>query len=88
KQIKKHIWFGGDYYIPPKIYQYGSISVWDKRLTESADKIFGSSFETIWFYPRKKRLIYRHKWAGIFGTENEIEKKRLHPTQKPLGLIT
>ena len=81
--IKKQILFGVDYYMPLEIEREGSLSIWDKRLTESADKLFGSCFETIWHRPKKKRLIYRYKWAGIFGMEHENQKERLHPTQKP-----
>jgi DNA modification methylase len=49
--------------------------------------MFGSCYETIWFYPPRKRDIIRHKWAGFFGTEKEDIKKRVHPTQKPVGLM-
>jgi site-specific DNA-methyltransferase (adenine-specific)/modification methylase len=77
---------GGDYYmsrLPPG----GSLSVWDKRLSESADKMFGSCFEMIWFFPARRRDIIRHKWAGFFGEKGEGEKKRVHPAQKPIGLM-
>jgi len=81
--------FGADYYLSKLTIggRKGSLSVWDKRLTESADKMFGSCFETVWYYPARKRDIIRHKWAGPFGTEKEDVKKRVHPTQKPTGLM-
>ena len=78
--------FGADYYLS-RLPPGGSLSVWDKRLDESADRMFGSCFETVWFYPARKRDIIRYKWAGIFGTEKEDIKTRLHPTQKPTRLI-
>ena len=80
------IW-GFDYfaeYIPNR--NYGSVIVWDKRLEEQADKGFGSCFELCWSKAKHKRDIVRIKWAGIFGTEKEFDKKRHHPTQKPIKL--
>ena len=62
--------------------------VWDKRLDESADKMFGSCFELIWASQRCKRDILRHKWAGIFGTEREPVRGRAHPNQKPVSLLS
>lgn len=76
--------WGGDYYahlIPER--NKGSWIVWDKRLDESADKMYGSCYELCWSKNRHKREIARVKWAGVFGTEQEPEKKRSHPTQKP-----
>ena len=78
--------FGADYYLS-RLPPGGSLSVWDKRLNESMDRMFGSCYETIWFYPARKRDIIRYKWAGIFGTEKEDIKKRIHPTQKPVRLM-
>jgi DNA modification methylase len=80
--------FGADYYadkLPDR--NGGSWIIWDKRLDESADKMFGSCFETCWSKNKHKRDIARIKWAGIFGTEKEPDKKRLHPTQKPVALF-
>jgi len=64
----------------------GSVFVWDKRLEEQADKMYGSCFELCWSKAKHKRDIVRIKWAGIFGTEKEFDKKRHHPTQKPIKL--
>ena len=80
--------WGADYYsdiLPDK--NGGSWVVWDKRGDESADKMFGSTFELCWSKSRHKRDIARVKWAGIFGMEKEHDKKRVHPTQKPSLLI-
>lgn len=80
--------WGADYYaelLPER--NAGSWIVWDKRLEESSDKMYGSTFELCWSKARHKRLIARIKWAGIFGMENEDSKKRLHPTQKPITLV-
>jgi DNA modification methylase len=80
--------WGADYYselLPNK--NAGSWIVWDKRGDESADKMFGSTFELCWSLARHKREIARIKWAGIFGMEKEHDKSRVHPTQKPVLLI-
>ena len=77
------IW-GADYFaelLPNK--NEGSWIVWDKRLDESADKMYGSTFELCWSKSKHKREIARIKWAGIFGMEKEDTKTRQHPTQKP-----
>lgn len=95
KAEEAFLW-GADYYaelIPEK--NEGSWVVWDKRANgnddikedESSDKMYGSCFELCWSKKRHKREIARIKWAGIFGTEQEPEKRRLHPTQKPVKLV-
>jgi DNA modification methylase len=81
--------WGADYYaehLPNK--NGGSWVVWDKRGDESADKMYGSTFELCWSKARHKRIMARVKWAGIFGMEKEHDKKRCHPTQKPVELVT
>jgi DNA modification methylase len=81
--------WGADYYsdlLPNR--NAGSWVVWDKRGDESADKMFGSTFELCWSKARHKRMLARVKWAGIFGMEKEHDKKRCHPTQKPVELIS
>lgn len=73
----------------------GSWVVWDKRGSaendlekdESADKMYGSCFELCWSKNKHKRDIARVKWASVFGTEQEFDHKRYHPTQKPIKLI-
>jgi len=84
---KEIFMWGADYYaehIPSK--NAGSWVVWDKRGDESADKMYGSTFELCWSKARHKRMMARVKWAGIFGMEKEHDKKRCHPTQKPVEL--
>lgn len=79
--------WGADYYaerIPNK--NAGSWIVWDKRLDESADKMWGSVFELCWSKQPHKRDIARIKWAGIFGMETQDTDSRVHPTQKPVEL--
>jgi len=84
--------WGADYYAELlKEKNTGSWIVWDKRENADGetnmDKMFGSSFELCWSKAKHKRDIARVKWAGIFGTEKEHDKKRFHPTQKPSLLV-
>ena len=87
--------WGADYYaelLPDK--NKGSWIVWDKRANGnnddkedySSDKMYGSCFELCWSKKKHKRDIARVKWAGVFGTEQEFDHKRYHPTQKPAKL--
>ena len=82
---KEQFWWGADYYAE-YLPKNGSWVVWDKRLDDSADKMYGSCFELCWSKSKHKRDIARIKWAGIFGTEKEFDHKRHHPTQKPIDL--
>ena len=82
--------WGADYYIERIERNYenlGSWVVWDKRLEDSADKMYGSCFELCWSKQKHKRDIARIKWAGFFGLSSEDTKNRIHPTQKPVTLI-
>lgn len=93
--IKETFLWGADYFaelLPDK--NDGSWIVWDKRANGnddieedySSDKMYGSCFELCWSKNKHKRDIARVKWAGMFGMEKQDNKKRLHPTQKPLEL--
>ena len=86
--VKEQIWFGADYYSQTlgDTMHEGAWLVWDKRLDESADKMYGSCFELLWSKQKHKRDILRHKWAGIFGLVNEPTRGRKHPNQKPVAL--
>ena len=88
------VW-GADYY--PELlqgYKDGNMFVWDKRsnedtkdeYVEKSDKMYGSQFELCWSKNKHRKQIARVKWAGMFGTEKEFDKKRVHPTQKPSAL--
>jgi len=82
------IW-GADYFaelLPNK--NEGSWIVWDKRIDENFDKMYGSAFELCWSKSKHKREIARIRWASAFGTEKEFDHKRHHPTQKPTQLAS
>jgi DNA modification methylase len=82
---KEMFLWGGDYYCK-RLPDGGSWIVWDKRQGEQFDKMYGSCFELLWSRVRHKRDIIRHTWAGVFGTEQEDVRGRVHPTQKPIGV--
>jgi len=79
--------FGGDYYSHTLPSNSGSWIVWDKTTNESLDKTIGSCFELCWSKQKHKRKIARIKWRGIYGTEKEDIRTRVHPAQKPVLLI-
>ena len=92
---KEMFLWGADYFaelLPCK--NDGSWIVWDKRANGnddieedySSDKMYGSCFELCWSKNKHKRDIARVKWASVFGTEQEFDHKRYHPTQKPIKL--
>ena len=86
--------WGADYYaelIPQR--NRGAFIVWDKMqgaegVNDDYDKMFGSNFELCWSKARHKRAIVRVLWKGIFGLSAEDVKQRIHPTQKPVLLVT
>lgn len=93
--VKETFLWGADYFaelLPCK--NDGSWIVWDKRANGnddieedySSDKMYGSCFELCWSKNRHKREIARVKWAGVFGMEQEVDRRRHHPTQKPVKL--
>ena len=93
--VKETFLWGADYFaelLPNK--NDGSWVVWDKRANGndnieedySSDKMYGSCFELCWSRNKHKRDIARVKWASVFGTEQEFDHKRHHPTKKPVKL--
>lgn len=84
--VKNYCLFGADYYLEYIPFE-GSFSVWDKRIEDNFDKMFGSCYEMIWFYPKRKRDFIRYRYAGVYGSRNERYTKRIHPTQKPLRVM-
>ena len=64
-------------------------AVWDKVQNANGKGIswnLGSMFELCWSKKKYKREIYRKLWAGLYGTETQDVRKRIHPTQKPIEL--
>ena len=84
--------WGADYYadaIPDR--QTGSWLVWDKRVNQqdkdSLSWSIGSEFELCWSKVRHKREVIRKLWSGLYGTETQDVRSRVHPTQKPVEVI-
>lgn len=64
--------------------------VWDKKAEKGADHNNFSDCELIWTNIKQKSVrIYRYLWSGLLreGNRKEELKKRIHPTQKPVGLL-
>lgn len=69
----------------------GGWIVWDKRLSEAADKILGSPFELAWCSRRTLFKIVRVLHGGAKNADaprGEVaNQKRYHPTQKPVRVM-
>lgn len=84
KSATNQFWWGADYY-RAFLPSGGSWLVWDKRDGMDVDWT-AAEFELCWSKQKHHRKIIRHRWFGLIGTEQEDQQKRLHPTQKPVGL--
>jgi len=83
--VKKIALFGANNFTN-QLPDGGSWCVWDKRLIK-ADKILGSQFELIWFFPARRYDFIRYLFAGMVGAQLEDTKKKVHPTQKPVEVM-
>ena len=88
--VKEVFIWGCDYYAELlEDRNGGSWLVWDKRSNEDGSVLgstVGSHFELCWSKQKHTREIIRVKWCFIFGVEKEFDRKRHHPTQKPIAL--
>jgi len=80
--------FGANYYyefLPPN----GTWWVWDKRTTASGEvqEAYGMPYEMIWISGKRKSNIIRNLWAGFTRKAEDVDKERLHPTQKPIAVM-
>lgn len=78
------IFFGGNYFtdfLPPSRCWI----VWDKGVP---DKAFFAPVELAWVSKDANAKLYKFLWSGLCREgDRKIEgKKRIHPTQKPVGL--
>jgi DNA modification methylase len=85
--IKKFILWGGNYFTDFLSPERGWI-IWDKK--EGDIKNTFADCELAWTNLGKNAKIFRHLWAGLLrkGGRNEELKERVHPTQKPVGLLS
>lgn len=69
----------------------GGWLVWDKRVTEAADKMMGSPFELAWCNKKTLYKICRLQHGGAKNADarngDVANQKRVHPTQKPVALM-
>lgn len=75
-----------------KLTDSSSWIVWDKKIPDGSglDHNNFSDVELAWTNGKGKAcLIYRHLWAGLLraGDRKTELKDRIHPTQKPVGLL-
>lgn len=64
---------------------------WDKKMEIGQDNNNFSDIELMWTdIPKQSCRIYRYLWSGLLreGDRNLELKERVHPTQKPVGLLT
>ena len=87
--VKEIFLWGADYFaelLPNK--NDGSWIVWDKTLESNGDAGSNSEFELCWSKQKHKREVIHFNWFRYFGLSKQDIKNRVHPTQKPLQVIT
>jgi len=77
--------FGGNYYADKLPPSRGWI-VWDKREGRGSD--FASDCELAWTNLGNRVRMYSQMWRGMICKGEENGRERLHPTQKPVALMT
>ena len=83
------ILWGVDYYIN-KLTEGGTIFVWNKIANDNGNGVswsIGSEYELGWINRKARKKVFSELWSGLFGTEKQDVRKRIHPNQKPIGLI-
>ena len=86
---KEMFLWGADYYfelIPE--FKKGHYIVWDKTLESNGDADSNSEYELLWTKQKHKRIVMHFNWFRYFGLGKQDQKKRIHPTQKPLQVLT
>ena len=82
---KAQIVFGAQFFASRLVDQTAWIC-WDKGTMQGAPF---SEFELAWTSFKGRARLYRHTWSGMVraGPRNEELTDRIHPTQKPVGLM-
>jgi len=80
--------FGADNFIN-FITSKGSWIIWDKRVNDKNDKMFGNPIEMAWNSLEGLHKIYRIQHGGVVNADSIYgnNEKRVHPTQKPVRLF-
>jgi DNA modification methylase len=81
----KEVWLWGADYFYDSLPRGGSLCAWDKR-NENLDKVVGNTTEYLWSKTPHRRMTARVLWSGHHGMGKDDDKKRVHPTQKPITL--
>ena len=84
KLLPAPVWYiwGADYFcksIP--LWEQGSTLIWAKAHSEDENKVYGSSFEVCWRFPKAKKELWFVR--RIHMTDEHL---KAHPTQKPCEL--
>lgn len=68
----------------------GGWIVWDKRLSKRVDNMLGSPFELAWHSNPKLYKMIRVLHGGVINADSKEgdNKRRLHPTQKPIQVMS
>ena len=86
---KEMFLWGADYYfelIPE--FKKGHYIVWDKTLESNGDAGSNSEYELLWTKQKHKRIVMHFNWFRYFGLHQQDQNRRIHPTQKPLQVLT
>lgn len=78
--------FGPDYY-HALLPRGGTWLVWDKRHGVEEADFCTAPYEFIFSKAKHRKEFFRVLWFGMCGVQNEPERKRCHPTQKPVRLM-
>lgn len=84
ESIQSPIWYiwGADYlYKTIPHFDEGNYIVWSKRMSDEENAVFGSAYELVWTYPRRKKEVW-----FVRGINQQSERLGEHPTQKPVEL--
>jgi site-specific DNA-methyltransferase (adenine-specific) len=82
---KNQIIFGGNFFtqfLPPSRCWI----VWDKKVLEKYSNDYADC-ELVWTSLNKPIRIVRFIWHGMIQQDMKHKEKRLHPTQKPVGML-
>lgn len=85
-KVKKQVWFGANYYCH-HLPETNNWLIWDKRVEEKMTNT-NSDCEMAWVLDGHQSCrIFRYLWNGLIKA-GEKGEKRVHPTQKPIALVS
>jgi len=82
---KNQIIFGGNYFADP-LSPSSCWLIWDKRCGVTPERTFADG-ELAWTSFNGPTRIIRFLWDGMIQQNMKCKEKRVHPTQKPVGLF-